>query len=119
MFAAAFDNDLAKDYFTGKLYQPLLAGSLPANAGTPNVGSHLPAPNAAVVVSDFSDKRIATMVADVKALLRNHARYEAAFGWKRRQPASNMRFVISNFYATLPCLVCDAIAGSRAIRRGP
>lgn len=40
MMTATFENDVAEDYVTEKLYQPLLAGSLPVNAGAPNVDSY-------------------------------------------------------------------------------
>lgn len=110
MFTAAFENDVAEDYVSEKLYHALLAGSLPVYAGAPNVASYLPAPEAAVVMSDFSDAGIAHTVAEVKGLMTDRARYEQAFRWKAGPPAPHMRAVLAHSYATLPCLLCDDIA---------
>ena len=114
MFAAAFENDVVDENVSEKLYQPFLAGTVPVYAGAPNVHSYLPAPEAAVVVTDFNDGGVARAVGQVKALMNNPALSARAFAWKTsmapKWQMARLDAFIERSYATLPCLLCDHIA---------
>jgi alpha-1,3-fucosyltransferase 10 len=56
-FTLAFENSIAPGYVTEKLYQPLLAGSVPIYRGAPDVHRHLPAPHCCVNADDFAGPR--------------------------------------------------------------
>lgn len=56
-FTIAFENSIGVDYVTEKLYQPLIAGSIPVYLGAPNVNEYSPGDNAYVNVSDFKSVR--------------------------------------------------------------
>ena len=53
-FTLAFENAVAEDYVTEKLYHPLVAGSVPVYLGAPNVGQLVPASDCYIDVNDFS-----------------------------------------------------------------
>jgi hypothetical protein len=52
-FTIAFENCVGVDYVTEKLYQPLVAGSIPVYLGAPNVDEFSPGDNSFLNVSDF------------------------------------------------------------------
>jgi hypothetical protein len=56
-FTIAFENSIGVDYVTEKLYQPLIAGSIPVYLGAPNVDDFSPGDNAYLNVSDFKNVR--------------------------------------------------------------
>jgi len=56
-FTIAFENSIGVDYVTEKLYQPLIAGSIPVYLGAPNVDEYSPGDNAYLNVSDFKSVR--------------------------------------------------------------
>ncbi len=56
-FTIAFENSIGVDYVTEKLYQPLIAGSIPVYLGAPNVNGFSPGDNAYLNVSDFKSVR--------------------------------------------------------------
>ena len=97
-------------YATEKLFQSLLAGSVPIYAGAPNVGALLPSPEAAVVV-DPPDS-VAAAVARVRTMMTHDRAYEAALAWKR-SPArwsSGFRGAVEQSLGNLACVVCDDFA---------
>ena len=107
MFTAAFENDVADDYITEKLFQPLVAGSVPIYAGAPNVSRYLPDADAAIVVDLAApDGGVAGMVDSVWGMLNNPARYSGALAWKVRY----VRYVCPDHLAC-PCLAMLALPG--------
>ena len=65
MFTAAFEDSMAVDYVTEKVYDALHAGSVPLYLGAPNILEFVP-PNSVINVLDFVDER--TGEVDVDAL---------------------------------------------------
>lgn len=119
MFTAAFENDVVDDYVTEKLYQPLVAGSVPIYAGAPNVHRYLPDSNAAVVIDlTAPDGGVAGMVDSVRGMLADTARYRRALAWKARLASTSRRVpphlhdaYVTHSFGSLACLLCDDIAG--------
>jgi hypothetical protein len=56
-FTLAFENSLATDYVTEKLYDPLIAGSVPVYRGAREVAELVPAPGCYIDASDFRSGR--------------------------------------------------------------
>jgi alpha-1,3-fucosyltransferase 10 len=52
-FCLAFENSLAEDYVTEKLFDPLMVGTVPVYYGAPNVDAFAPHPDAFVNARDF------------------------------------------------------------------
>ena len=53
-FTLAFENTVTPDYVTEKLYEPLIAGSVPVYRGAPNVADFAPAPRCFIDAADFA-----------------------------------------------------------------
>jgi hypothetical protein len=53
-FSLAFENAIAPDYVTEKLYEPLVAGSVPVYLGAPNVARLAPREDCFINAADFS-----------------------------------------------------------------
>ena len=53
-FTVAFENSLTDDYVTEKLFQPLVAGSVPVVRGAPNVAEFAPSPDSYVDATAFT-----------------------------------------------------------------
>jgi hypothetical protein len=77
MFTLAFENSDATGYVTEKLYQPLLAGSVPIYGGTADLRHLLPSENAAIVLDWFDDASIRDMSSTVKTAMRRRSAYNA------------------------------------------
>jgi len=56
-FTLAFENSIAPGYVTEKVYQPLMAGSVPIYRGAPDVHRHLPAAHCCINADDFAGPR--------------------------------------------------------------
>ncbi len=78
----AFENAIDVDYVTEKLYQPLIAGSIPVYFGAPNAREYLPDSNAAVLGDAF--ETVDEMGAYLKDLLSSDVELQRRIGWKSR-----------------------------------
>lgn len=78
-FCIAFENARQPDYVTEKLFQPLLAGTVPVYLGAPNVADYAP-PGSFINVEDFSGPRaLAAYLDHLAATPGEYARY---FDWR-------------------------------------
>jgi hypothetical protein len=81
-FTLAIENSRTADYVTEKLFDPLIAGSVPLYLGAPNVEAFAPADECFIHVADFNGPRA---LADyLLELGRDPARYAAYLAWKQR-----------------------------------
>jgi hypothetical protein len=81
-FTLAFENSFAPDYVTEKLYEPLIAGSVPVYRGSTDVAELAPAPDAYVDARDFAS---ATELGAYLDHLDHHADdYLAYHAWRSR-----------------------------------
>lgn len=80
-FTLAFENARAPDYVTEKLYDPLIAGSVPVYLGAPNVADFVPGDECYINVDDFATPR--ELAAHLHALDADDAAYTRLFEWKR------------------------------------
>lgn len=81
-FTIAFENAIAEDYVTEKLYDPLLAGSVPVYLGAPNVNEFAPVEHCFINTTDFSGP--AELAGYLLELDRDDAAYSAYLCWRDR-----------------------------------
>jgi hypothetical protein len=81
-FTLAFENAVAEDYVTEKLYDPLVAGSVPVYMGAPNVERLAPSPESYIDVRDFPDPR--ALADHLLRLAGDEAAYARHLAWKQR-----------------------------------
>eukprot|EP00754_Rhynchopus_humris_P004521 Rhum_TRINITY_DN12286_c0_g2::Rhum_TRINITY_DN12286_c0_g2_i1::g.50684::m.50684 len=108
-FFLAYENSLANDYVTEKLYEPLLVGTVPVYLGAANVENHLPTSHCVVKHSDFGEN-YAALASYMKCLLRNPDMYEHYTGWQARPRFAHWapRFEDPDRYPL--CAVCRLLA---------
>ncbi|KAK3259938.1 hypothetical protein CYMTET_31082 [Cymbomonas tetramitiformis] len=78
-FTLAFENNEEEDYVTEKLYEPLLAGSVPVYWGAPNAAALAPAGSFVDARAVGGPKQLAE---HLHALLANPAELEALHAWR-------------------------------------
>lgn len=108
-FTLAFENSIARDYVTEKLYHALVVGSVPVYWGAPNVERFLPAPNAAIRVDDFSSAH--ELAQHLHYLLDHEDEYDLLLSWKRSGVlADSFRALQSTSPRSAPCRLCESVA---------
>ncbi|MBB5754887.1 glycosyltransferase family 10 fucosyltransferase [Prosthecomicrobium pneumaticum] len=80
-FCIAFENAIAPDYVTEKLYDPLLAGAVPIYLGAPNAPAFAPE-GSYIDAGRFAD--MAALAAHLRRLTAEREAYEAHFRWRDR-----------------------------------
>jgi alpha-1,3-fucosyltransferase 10 len=81
-FTLAFENSIAVDYVTEKLYDALVAGSVPVYLGAPNVRDLAPADGCLIDATDFAGP--AALAAYLNHLNADDAAYARYLDWKTR-----------------------------------
>jgi hypothetical protein len=81
-FTLAFENSFSKDYVSEKLFDPLIAGSVPVYQGTSNIQDFAPSDHCFINVDDFRGPR--ELAAYLRMLDGDPVRYEAYLAWKDR-----------------------------------
>jgi hypothetical protein len=85
-FTLAFENAIAPDYVTEKLYDPLVAGSVPVYLGAPNVAQFAPRDGSYINAADFpGPQELTAYLLELDADEQAYARY---MDW-REQPYSD------------------------------
>lgn len=80
-FCIAFENAIAPDYVTEKLYDPLLAGAVPVYLGAPNAAQFAPE-GSYIDAGRFPD--MAALAAHLRGLAADREAYETHFRWHDR-----------------------------------
>jgi hypothetical protein len=78
-FTVAFENAVSKDYVTEKLFEPLVAGSVPVYLGAPNVEDFAPR-GSFINAKSYTPRALASLL---NALCADEERYSRFFDWKR------------------------------------
>ena len=81
-FTLAFENSIAVDYVTEKLYDALVAGSVPVYLGAPNVRELAPADGCFIDATDFAGPD--ALAAYLNDLASDDAAYARYLDWKTR-----------------------------------
>jgi hypothetical protein len=80
-FYLAFENSNAVDYVSEKMFDGLIAGTVPVYLGAPNIDDYLPGRNCLIKVQDFSGPR--ELAQHLIWLSTDQAAYEEYLAWKR------------------------------------
>ncbi len=116
-FTLAFENSITPGYVTEKLYQPLLAGSVPIYRGAPDVGRHLPAAHCCVNADDFAGPReLAEFITSM-----TDEEYLAYHAWRDEGPTDEFRARFEPYrahaFVRLARMVNTINTGRRTARR--
>jgi hypothetical protein len=82
-FCLAFENSIETDYVTEKVYDCLIAGTVPIYLGAPNVADFVPGDSSIINVRDYPDPSV--LARHLTDLMHDEPAYQALFAW-RRQP---------------------------------
>lgn len=82
LFYFAFENSNCVDYVSEKLFDGLIAGTVPVYLGAPNVDEYLPADNCIINASDFSSGE--ELARHLISLSKNRREYNRYLEWKKR-----------------------------------
>ena len=93
-FTLAFENSIATDYVSDKLFDVWLAGSVPVYLGAPNVAEFAPARHSYIDVSDFSGPD--ELAAYINHLDQHDEEYDAYLDWKRTGPEERFLHLIDS-----------------------
>jgi hypothetical protein len=114
-FTLAFENSIAVDYVSDKLFDVWIAGSVPVYLGAPNVADFAPAPHSYIDVADFDGPEQLARYLD--HLDRDDDQYEAYLEWKRTGPDPRFLEMLGSVPAQPFCRVAELVdAGVRAAR---
>ena len=83
-FTLAFENSIAVDYVSDKLFDVWIAGSVPVYLGAPNVADFAPSDHCFIDVADFAGP--AELAGYLNHLDAHDDEYEAYLEWKRSGP---------------------------------
>ena len=110
-FSLAFENAIVGDYVSEKVYDALLAGSLPLYRGAKRVDDLLPSPKSVVKFSDFQDD-VRKLAGHLEYLASNEQAYEEYFAWKRTgdRAAFDRVLDMTAYKYTALCRVCARLA---------
>lgn len=109
LFTIAIENSLVHDYVTEKLWQPLVAGSVPIYWGATNIEDWLPCENCIIDLRKYPDpKQVAQLITD---LSQNRTRYAEYHQWRERPIPDKFLRLMKYFermrQRSLECLLCD------------
>jgi Glycosyltransferase family 10 (fucosyltransferase) C-term/Fucosyltransferase, N-terminal len=107
-FTLAFENAVAEDYVTEKLYDPLLAGSVPVYLGAPNVERFAPSRDAYLDVRDYPSPRV--LADHLLKLAGDEAAYRRHLAWKERPFESGFREMLDQQGTDALVRLCEVIA---------
>ena len=81
LFYFAFENSNSTDYVSEKVFDGLIAGTVPVYLGAPNIDDYLPGNKCIIKVSDFSDPL--DLARYLISLSKNQKEYRSYLAWKR------------------------------------
>lgn len=109
----AFENSAIKDYVSEKVFDGILAGTVPVYFGAPTVDKLLPSPSAIVKISDFPGPR--ELAAYLTNVGRDKEKYESLLAWKNNPRSTEVdafqEVIDSTGYKyTSLCRICEKLA---------
>jgi hypothetical protein len=110
-FTLAFENSLSKDYVSEKIFDPLIAGSVPVYKGAPNIVDFVPADHCFINVDDFRGPR---ELADYLRMLDDDpVKYEAYLTWKTQPFRRSFVDLVETQRMDYRCRLCRRLEGMR------
>jgi hypothetical protein len=114
-FTLAFENSRCLDYVTEKLFDPLIAGSVPVYRGAPNAADFAPGEHCFIDADQFAGP--AELAAHLRWLDRNDAAYRRYLAWKDRPLRSQFLGHLRRLEGNPFCHLCQLVQGEA--RSGP
>ncbi|MCI5073604.1 glycosyltransferase family 10 fucosyltransferase [Oricola sp.] len=111
-FCIAFENSIAVDYVTEKLFDPLLAGSVPVYLGAPNADSFAPASDSFINASKFAGP--AELAEYLTWLDSDDEAYRQYFRWRERGLSPQFRQLLSDAEKEPFWHLCEIVAARSA-----
>mgnify|MGYP003385447279 FL=1 len=110
-FYLAFENAQIQDYVSEKVYEGLLAGTLPVYRGTANIAAFLP-DDSFIDASELSPKTLAALLL---SLASDESRYNAYFDFKNKPLAKSLSTLANQSYChpSALCRLCSYYAQTR------
>ena len=107
MFGLVLESAYEENYLTEKLFQVLKNGAVPIIAGDPSLyRKHLPSPNAAIFLAEFTSYRSASLY--IKKVMKSRRLWHAHNAWKGLETFPiGFEKLLQHSFATLMCDICD------------
>jgi UDP:flavonoid glycosyltransferase YjiC (YdhE family) len=116
-FTLAFENAIAEDYVTEKLFDPLAVGSVPVYLGAPNAARFAPGEGCYIDVADFPEPR--ALARRLLALRDDEAAYAELLAWKQRPLRSELLALAERFRESGWARLCRELERRRAAGGAP
>jgi len=111
-FTLAFENSLAVDYVSNKLFDVWMAGSVPVYLGAPNVAEFAPSAHSYIDVADFEGPD--DLARYLNHLDQHEEEYEAYLEWKRAGPDGRFLELLETIPDRTWCNLVELIDARRA-----
>ncbi|XP_060742119.1 4-galactosyl-N-acetylglucosaminide 3-alpha-L-fucosyltransferase 9-like [Tachysurus vachellii] len=109
-FYLSFENSIHKDYFTEKLFNPLMSGTVPVVLGPPRENYEEVIPSDSFIhVDDFKSPQ--ELAEHLKYMDQNQEAYERYFTWRQYFTAERSYFGLEH-----ACRSCEHIKNNKAYR---
>lgn len=109
-FCLAFENSIAPDYVTEKLYEPLLAGSVPVYLGAPNAGEFAPE-NSYIDAAAFKNPQ--ELASYIQHLADTPHAYDAYLAWRSKPLPDYLVGLLARLETPLPQRLTDVVEQRR------
>jgi hypothetical protein len=103
LYYLSLENSFYPDYVTEKLYEPLLAGTIPVYLGAPNVEAFVPTTHVLINAADFPT--IAALMRYLQCVAKNTTLIEHYRGWRSRPLFASWPGLVGTPNL---CRVCDS-----------
>lgn len=112
-FCLALENSIAPDYVTEKIFDPLLAGTVPVYLGAPNVRDFVPAHSYIDATAFGTPAKLASYL---QHLVETPQEYEAYFAWRSRPLAEPLAGRLAPLDTPSKCRLAEVV--HRRIEQG-
>ncbi len=106
MFYLAFENLDIEDYVSEKIYEGLIAGTIPVYRGTRTIERFMPSNSSFINANDLSPKQLANKLIE---LSKNAKEYNSYFNYKQVPLTKEFQDITSYSYShpNILCRLCD------------
>jgi hypothetical protein len=114
-FTVAFENAIARDYVTEKVFEPLIAGSVPIYRGAPNIEDFAPADHCYINAAKF--KKPQELAEFLLALDKDDTAYQAYLAWKGKPLRPGFLKMLDEVREPHLMRLCKAVETAKARQR--
>ncbi|XP_042396060.1 putative fucosyltransferase-like protein [Zingiber officinale] len=107
-FSLAFENSNEEDYVTEKLFQSLVAGTVPVVIGAPNIQEFAPCPDCILHIKETKD--VASVAKTMRSLASDRVAYNHTLRWKYEGPSDSFKALVDMASVHSSCRLCIHLA---------